>query len=117
MSDLLKAVLLEMHGRSTRDVTPEAEWAPLPPGGLPSPLPSPPPRRRDATLLHLHPCVRRREAAPEVWQALSGGGRMGCARCPNLAGTDGVCGCEQPQKASRERARRTRAVFARAEAC
>ena len=42
MSDLIKAVLLEMHGRSTRDVTPEAEWAPLPPGGLPSPLPSPP---------------------------------------------------------------------------
>jgi phage terminase small subunit len=48
MSDLLKAVLLEMHGRSTRDVTPEAEWAPIPPQGLPHPLPPPPAPEEEA---------------------------------------------------------------------
>ena len=48
ISELLKAVLLEMHERSqTRDVTPEADWAPVPPGAQPSngqrpPLPAPP---------------------------------------------------------------------------
>ena len=48
ISELLKAVLLEMHERSqTRDVTPEADWAPVPPGARPSngqrpPLPAPP---------------------------------------------------------------------------
>jgi hypothetical protein len=48
VSELLKAVLLEMQERSqTRDVTPEAAWAPVPPGERPSqgtrpPLPAPP---------------------------------------------------------------------------
>ena len=48
ISELLKAVLLELHDRrQTRDVTPEAEWAPLPPGERPAPgtrppLPAPP---------------------------------------------------------------------------
>ena len=47
ISELLKAVLLEMHERSlSRDVTPEADWAPLPPGERPGhsrpPLPPPP---------------------------------------------------------------------------
>ena len=48
ISELLKAVLLELADRSqARDVTPEAEWAPLPPGegrpqGTRPPLPAPP---------------------------------------------------------------------------
>ena len=48
ISELLKAVLLEMHERSlARDVTPDAEWAPVPPGERPAtgtrpPLPAPP---------------------------------------------------------------------------
>ena len=48
ISELLKAVLFEMHERrQTRDVTPEAEWAPLPPGerranGTRPVLPAPP---------------------------------------------------------------------------
>ena len=48
ISDLLKAVLLELADRSqARDVTPEADWAPLPPGerqanGARPPLPAPP---------------------------------------------------------------------------
>jgi hypothetical protein len=48
ISELLKAVLLEMHERSqARDVTPEADWAPVPPGERPTkgtrpPLPAPP---------------------------------------------------------------------------
>jgi len=48
ISALLKAVLLELADRSqARDVTPEAEWAPLPPGegrpqGTRPPLPAPP---------------------------------------------------------------------------
>jgi hypothetical protein len=48
ISELLKAVLLELAERSQpRDVTPEAEWAPVPPGERPHhggrpPLPAPP---------------------------------------------------------------------------
>jgi len=48
ISELLKAVLLEIHERrQTRDLTPEAEWAPVPPGERPTngrrpPLPAPP---------------------------------------------------------------------------
>lgn len=42
ISELLKAVLLELADRQhARDVTPEADWAPLPPGTRP-PLPPPP---------------------------------------------------------------------------
>lgn len=42
ISDLLKAVLFEMHERSqARNLTPEADWAPVPPGERP-PLPAPP---------------------------------------------------------------------------
>lgn len=42
VSELLKAVLLELADRSqARDVTPEAEWAPVPPGARPA-LPAPP---------------------------------------------------------------------------
>lgn len=41
VSELLKAVLLEMHQRNElRSTTPEADWAPLPPGQ--SRLPAPP---------------------------------------------------------------------------
>ena len=48
ISDLLQAVLLELvDRRQTRDITPEAAWAPLPPGARPAtgprpPLPAPP---------------------------------------------------------------------------
>jgi terminase small subunit-like protein len=48
VSELLKAVLLELADRQqARDVTPEADWAPVPPGARPSngqrpPLPAPP---------------------------------------------------------------------------
>jgi hypothetical protein len=48
ISELLKAVLLEMQERhEARDVTPEAAWAPVPPGERPRqgprpPLPAPP---------------------------------------------------------------------------
>ena len=48
VSELLKAVLLELAERSqARDVTPEAEWAPVPPGERPGNggrpwLPAPP---------------------------------------------------------------------------
>jgi len=48
ISELLKAVLLELSERSqAREVTPEAEWSPLPPGERPkgsqrAPLPAPP---------------------------------------------------------------------------
>jgi len=48
VSELLKAVLLELADRQqTRDVTPEADWAPLPPGaraptGTRPALPAPP---------------------------------------------------------------------------
>ena len=48
ISELLKAVLLELTERSQpRDVTPHADWAPVPPGERPThgtrpPLPAPP---------------------------------------------------------------------------
>ena len=48
VSELLKGVLLELADRhQTRDVTPEADWVPVPPGARPAggqrpPLPAPP---------------------------------------------------------------------------
>jgi hypothetical protein len=54
VSELLKAVLLELADRQqARDVTPEAEWSPVPPGprqgqGTPSALPPPPDVDEDA---------------------------------------------------------------------
>jgi hypothetical protein len=54
VSELLKAVLLELADRQhARDVTPEAEWSPVPPGprqanGAPSALPAPPDVDEDA---------------------------------------------------------------------
>ena len=51
ISELLKAVLLEMHERSqTRDVTPEADWAPRPPLTRPARPPLPPPPDIDEEL-------------------------------------------------------------------
>jgi hypothetical protein len=57
ISELLKAVLLELAERPRgRDVTPEAAWAPLPPGerrteGLCPPLPAPPGLDEDVAVL------------------------------------------------------------------
>lgn len=47
VSELLKAVLMELAERQTRNVTPEAEWAPMPPterqvNGQHASLPAPP---------------------------------------------------------------------------
>ena len=43
ISELLKAVLLELHDRAqARDVPLEADWAPLPPGARPNQSPRPP---------------------------------------------------------------------------
>jgi hypothetical protein len=51
ISELLKAVLLEMSERSqARDVTPEADWAPRPPLPRPARPPLPPPPDIDEEL-------------------------------------------------------------------
>jgi hypothetical protein len=48
VSELLKAVLLELTERSqARDVTPEADWAPRPPDRRPARPPLPPPPDMD----------------------------------------------------------------------
>jgi hypothetical protein len=63
ISDLLRAVLLEMHDRThpPKNVTPEADWAPLPPrprmdAASGTPLPAPPaPGEEDAAHLPVPP--------------------------------------------------------------
>lgn len=86
ISELLKAVLLEMQERShARDVTPEADWAPLPPGSPPVaapgtalpappapdeddpvPLPAPPRPEADADQLGRAACLVLRGVRPQV---------------------------------------------------
>jgi phage terminase small subunit len=87
ISDLLRAVLMEMHdhNHSPKNVTPEADWAPLPPGpqpvaapgtALPAPpapdeddpvpLPAPPRPEADADQLGRAACLVLRGVRPQV---------------------------------------------------